>query len=73
MKERSTDNNQSTSDNYRFSLTRGHIAALVASPLNTLVRASGHVVQRDMMRTGLCLNLSAIAVIILLFHFGVAR
>jgi sodium-dependent dicarboxylate transporter 2/3/5 len=44
----------------------------VATPPNALVHASGHVAQRDMMRAGLRLNLAAIAVITLLFHFGVA-
>jgi hypothetical protein len=67
MKEGSTDSSQSTIDEDRFSLTRGPIAA----PLNTLVHASGHVPQRDMMRAGLRLNLAAIVVITLLFHFGV--
>lgn len=68
MKEGSTDSSQSTGDEYRFSLTRGHIAA----PLNMLVHASGHVAQRDMMRAGLRLNLAAIVVITLLFYCGVA-
>lgn len=44
----------------------------VATPPNALVHATGHVAQRDMMRAGLRLNLVAIAVITLLFHFGVA-
>jgi sodium-dependent dicarboxylate transporter 2/3/5 len=44
----------------------------VATPPNALVHATGHVAQRDMMRAGLRLNLAAIAVITLLFHFGVA-
>ena len=44
----------------------------VATPPNALVHASGHVAQRDMMRAGLRLNLAAIVVITLLFHFGVA-
>ena len=44
----------------------------VATPPNALVHATGHVAQRDMMRAGLRLNLAAIAVIALLFHFGVA-
>jgi di/tricarboxylate transporter len=44
----------------------------VATPPNALVHASGHVTQRDMMRAGLRLNLAAVAVITLLFHFGVA-
>ena len=44
----------------------------VATPPNALVHASGPVTQRDMMRAGLRLNLAAIAVITLLFHFGVA-
>lgn len=41
----------------------------VATPPNALVHASGFVAQRDMMRAGLRLNLAAIAVITLLFHF----
>jgi sodium-dependent dicarboxylate transporter 2/3/5 len=41
----------------------------VATPPNALVHASGYVQQRDMMRAGLRLNLAAIAVITLLFHF----
>lgn len=44
----------------------------VATPPNALVHASGLVAQRDMMRVGLRLNLAAIAVITLLFHFGIA-
>jgi len=44
----------------------------VATPPNALVHASGHVAQRDMMRAGLRLNLAAIVVITLLFHFGLA-
>ena len=44
----------------------------VATPPNALVHASGHVAQRDMMRAGLRLNLVAIVVITLLFHFGLA-
>jgi hypothetical protein len=68
MKEGSTDSSQSTGNEYRFSLKRGHIAA----PLNTLVHASGRVVRRHMMCAGLCLNLAAIIVITLLFHLGVA-
>jgi hypothetical protein len=68
MKAGSTGSSQSTGDEYRFSLKRGHIAA----PLNTLVHASGHVARRDMMRAGLRLNLTAIIVITLLLHLGVA-
>ena len=68
MKEGSTDSSQSTGNEYRFSLKRGHIAA----PLNTLVHASGRVVRRDMMCAGLCLNLAAIIVITLLVPLGVA-
>ena len=41
----------------------------VATPPNALVHASGYVTQRDMMRVGLRLNLAAIAVITVLFHF----
>lgn len=41
----------------------------VATPPNALVHASGFVVQRDMMRVGLRLNLAAIGVITLLFYF----
>ena len=41
----------------------------MATPPNALVHASGYVVQRDMMRVGLRLNLAAIAVITLLFHY----
>lgn len=41
----------------------------VATPPNALVHASGYIAQRDMMRVGLRLNLAAIAVITLLFHF----
>lgn len=44
----------------------------VATPPNALVHASGEVTQGDMMRAGLRLNLAAIAVITLLFYFGVA-
>lgn len=44
----------------------------VATPPNALVHASGHVTQQDMMRAGLRLNVAAIAVITILFHFGVA-
>ena len=44
----------------------------VATPPNALVHASGVVTQRDMMRVGLRLNLAAIAVITLLFYFGIA-
>jgi len=44
----------------------------VATPPNALVHASGLVTQRDMMRAGLRLNVAAIAVITLLFHFGIA-
>lgn len=44
----------------------------VATPPNALVHASGEVAQRDMMRAGLRLNLAAIVVITLLFHFGMA-
>ena len=41
----------------------------VATPPNALVHASGHVLQRDMMRVGLRLNLAAIAVNTLLFNY----
>jgi sodium-dependent dicarboxylate transporter 2/3/5 len=44
----------------------------VATPPNALVHASGQVAQRDMIRAGLRLNLAAIVVITLLFHFGLA-
>ncbi len=44
----------------------------VATPPNALVHASGEITQRDMMRVGLRLNLAAIIVITLLFHFGIA-
>lgn len=44
----------------------------VATPPNALVHASGHIAQRDMIRAGLRLNLAAIVVITLLFHFGLA-
>ncbi len=44
----------------------------VATPPNALVHASGHIARRDMMRAGLHLNLVVVAVITLLFHFGVA-
>ncbi len=44
----------------------------VATPPNALVHASGAVTQGDMMRVGLRLNLAAIAVITLLFYFGLA-
>ena len=44
----------------------------VATPPNALVHASGRVTQRDMIRAGLRLNLVAILVITLLFHFGMA-
>ena len=44
----------------------------VATPPNALVHASGQVTQRDMIRAGLRLNLVAILVITLLFHFGIA-
>jgi len=43
----------------------------VATPPNALVHASEQVTQRDMMRVGLRLNVAAIGVITLLFHFGV--
>ncbi|MBE9559214.1 MAG: anion permease, partial [Proteobacteria bacterium] len=45
---------------------------LVATPPNALVHASSEVTQRDMIHTGFRLNLAAIAVITLLFAFGVA-
>jgi len=44
----------------------------VATPPNALVHASGKITQRDMIRVGLRLNLAAIVVITLLFHFGIA-
>ena len=44
----------------------------VATPPNALVHASGQVAQRDMIRAGLRLNLAAIVVITLLFHFDLA-
>jgi sodium-dependent dicarboxylate transporter 2/3/5 len=44
----------------------------VATPPNALIHASGHIAQRDMIRAGLRLNLAAIVVITLLFHFGLA-
>lgn len=44
----------------------------VATPPNALVHASGHIAQRDMIRAGLRLNLAAIVVITLLFHFDLA-
>ena len=44
----------------------------VATPPNAMVHATGEVTQGDMMRAGFYLNLAAIAVITLLFHFGVA-
>jgi hypothetical protein len=68
MKDGSTDSSQSTGDEYRFGLKRGHIAA----PINTMVHASGHIARRDMMRAGLRLNLAAIIVITLLVPLGVA-
>jgi sodium-dependent dicarboxylate transporter 2/3/5 len=43
----------------------------VATPPNALVHATGEVTQSDMMRAGFPLNLAAIAIITLLFHFGV--
>jgi sodium-dependent dicarboxylate transporter 2/3/5 len=50
----------------------GGVATLTGSQPNAMVHASGQVAQRDMMRAGLRLNLAAIVVITLLFHFGVA-
>jgi sodium-dependent dicarboxylate transporter 2/3/5 len=44
----------------------------VATPPNALVHASGYISQRDMMHAGLRLNIVAILVITVLFHFGVA-
>ena len=44
----------------------------VATPPNAMVHASGQISQRDMMRAGLRLNLLAILVISLLFHFLLA-
>ena len=44
----------------------------VATPPNAMVHATGKVTQGDMIRAGFRLNLAAIAVITLLFHFGVA-
>jgi len=43
----------------------------VATPPNALVHATGEIAQRDMMRAGLRLNLAAIVVITLLFHFEI--
>ena len=45
---------------------------LPVAPPNAMVHATGEVTQGDMMRAGFYLNLAAIAVITLLFHFGVA-
>lgn len=44
----------------------------VATPPNALVHATGYISQRDMMRSGLRLNVVAILVITVLFHFGIA-
>ena len=44
----------------------------VATPPNALVHDSGYITQRDMMRAGLRLNVVAIVVITLLFHYGLA-
>jgi solute carrier family 13 (sodium-dependent dicarboxylate transporter), member 2/3/5 len=52
----------------------GSIAFLLpVAPLpNARVYVSGHVTQRHLMHAGLCFNQTAIAVITLLFLFGVA-
>lgn len=44
----------------------------VATPPNALVYASGHIMQTDMMKVGLRLNLAAVLVITLLFYSGLA-
>jgi len=44
----------------------------VATPPNALVHATGYISQRHMMRAGLRLNVVAILVITVLFHFGIA-
>lgn len=44
----------------------------VATPPNALVHATGVITQGDMIRAGFPLNLAAIAIITLLFYFGVA-
>ena len=44
----------------------------VATPPNALVHATGQVAQKDMMRSGLRLNVVAILIIAILFYFGIA-
>lgn len=44
----------------------------VATPPNAMVHASGQVLQKDMIKVGIRLNIAAVFVITLLFYFGIA-